>query len=237
MKGAGVIGVVAGSGLDLEPLLDEREEVVTFEEAFGRGRIGTEGHAGRFVRGTCRGVPLVIQSGRRHFYEGYDFGEVVRPVDFLSRWDVRKVVLTNAAGGLGRTMLPGDLMSVRKLLRWPCRLLPEGDYRDTLEPDFVIRGADHEGAYLWIHGPTYETKAEIRALAAMNAAAVGMSTFPEVWACQMLGIETAVISCITNNCLEQQVLTHEHVIATARRASERLREVIRGSLLTIAGAI
>ena len=232
MKGAGVIGVVAGSGLDLEPLLDEREEVVTFDEAFGLGHAGIEG---RFVRGTCGGIPMVVQSGRRHFYEGYDFGEVVRTVDFLAESGVSTAVFTNAAGGLSRTMKAGDLMSARRLLRWPCRLWP--DCPESMEPDFVLEGAAHEGAYLWIHGPTYETKAEIRALEAMDAAAVGMSTMPELWRSRELGVRAAVVSCITNNCFEQQVLTHEHVIETARRASERLRAVIRAALATIASAI
>lgn len=222
------IGIVAGSGIELRPLLDELNR----EEPFPGSGGGIPGHPGRFLHGFCEGRPIVLQCGRLHAYEGFAFEEAVRTVDVLHGFGVRAIIFTNAAGGLRTGMRPGDLMAARRVLSWP---YPRYALPDTITPDWVVPGCDHHGAYIWMHGPCYETHAEIATLRRMGADAVGMSTAPELMRCQSLGIAAAAVSCITNACAVQERLTHAHVIEVAAQASGRLCELIRHTLRMLPG--
>lgn len=225
MTGRDALAVVAGSGLDLRPLLDAVEEERDFREVPGLSRAGVTGHAGRFVFGRANGVRVILQCGRLHVYEGRSADEAAGPVDALRKFGASRIVFTNAAGGLLTDMRPGDLMAVEDIRAWPY-IGWQGKPRE-LTPDFVPEGCEWRGAYHWVHGPCYETRAEIRALCALGSAAVGMSTAPEMIRARELGIPAAAISCITNNCHTPQVLTHEHVLRTAAAASARLCAVLR----------
>jgi purine nucleoside phosphorylase len=80
------------------------------------------------------------------------------------------------------------------------------------------------GTYAALTGPSYETPAEIRALRAMGADAVGMSTAMEAEAAAALGLEVAAISCVTNWAagLSDGPLGHQEVLDNAKLAVERL---------------
>lgn len=222
------IGVVAGSGIDLLPLLDE----VTREDPFPEPRATAPGHPGRFIQGFCDGRPIVLQCGRRHAYEGFSFEETVRTVDLLRDYGVSGIFFTNAAGGLRARIRPGSLMAARRVMSWPYGRfsLPE-----AITPGWIVPGCDYCGAYLWMHGSCYETHAEIAALQRLGADAVGMSTAPELLRCQMLGIPAAAVSCITNVCAAPERLTHDHVIEVAAQASGRLCRLIRNALRVLSG--
>jgi purine-nucleoside phosphorylase len=217
------VAIVAGSGLDLSGLLDVVEREVGFAEA-GVGMVGVAGHAGRFLLGTCAGRPIVLQQGRRHVYEGLTLPEVSSTVDALHEFGASVVVFTSAAGGLMPEMRPGDLVCASMIQTWPCRRL---DLPERLYPDFTIPGCDATGVYLWVHGPCYETRAEIALLRKIGGAMVGMSTAPEMARCRQLGMRAAAVSCITNNCCAPMRLTHEHVLETAASASRRLTSLLR----------
>lgn len=227
------VGIVAGSGIELRDLLDEITSESLFSEFPQVAPIGVSGHSGRFVRGIAGKCPVIVQCGRLHFYEGFDYSTVARTVDVMAGFGAKTMVFTNAAGGLRPEMQPGDLLAVdavRPFVRykgWP-------DAPDKMSPDFVLPGCTHQGAYFWVHGPSYETRAEIAALRSLGAAAIGMSTAPELYRCRELGLRAAIISCITNNCCCPQHLTHEHVVETARRASARIVQLIRNALPSLA---
>ena len=224
------LGIVAGSGIDLLPLLDAPGPRHHFSIWERLPESAVPGHAPFFVEGRCAGKRLVVQCGRLHVYEGLPPRTVVRTVDALHTLGVSAILFTNAAGGLLPQMRPGDLVAARALHAWPCaHTAPAG----ALHPDFVVPGCDFAGAYAWMHGPCYETRAEILALRRLGASTVGMSTAPEFLRCRELGIAAAAISCVTNNCTRPQRLTHQHVVATARQASRRLRAVIRAALETL----
>ncbi len=226
-------GIVAGSGIDLAALLDEESARVPFSEIPGLIPSGVPGHSGQYLHGRCGGIPIVVQSGRLHFYEGQDYGGVTRTVDVMAGFGVKAIVFTNAAGGLRPEMSAGDLLAVDSIRPFvPYRGWPE--QAELPSPDFTIPGCDHTGTYVWVHGPSYETRAEIAALQHLQGSAVGMSTAPEASRCRELGIQTGAISCITNNCCQPQHLTHEHVVETARRASERIVDLVRGFLPVLA---
>jgi purine-nucleoside phosphorylase len=222
------VGVVSGSGIDLSALLDTVEERLPFESIPGLTAGQVPGHRYGFVRGHCGARPVILQQGRRHFYEGLDHAAVVRTVDALRSLGAETVIFTNVAGGLLPVMEPGDLVAVDRVIPWRYCAWP-GQPRE-LRPDFLLPGCGHTGAYVWMHGPCYETRAEVGAVQTLGGAVVGMSTAPELARCLELGLQTAVVSCVTNVSHHTEVLTHEHVVSVARHASERLVALIRSAL-------
>ncbi len=220
------IAVVAGSGLNLNGLLDTVDRELSFRDLASLPEAAVAGHDGRFLIGTCGDARLIIQCGRLHLYEGLRYDAVAATVDVLHRLGADTVVFTNAAGGLQAGMKPGELMAAERVRLWRYRGWP--DAPRLLTPEIEVPGCDWRGAYHWVHGPCYETRAEIGALHTERSSAVGMSTAPEMHRAQALGLRTAAISCITNNCCTPQKLTHEHVLRTAAAASTRLCALLRG---------
>lgn len=228
MNGDISLAIVAGSGIDLTPLLDAVTREESFGEIPGLPSAGVQGHGGRFIHGRSGDLRLVLQCGRLHFYEGVDYSTVVRPVDVLKGYGIRTVLFTNAAGGLRREMSLGDLVSIKVIHPWPYERWPEQP--KDISTDFMVRGCLHAGDYMWCHGPSYETRAEIGVLQGLGGAVVGMSTAPEVHRCRELGIKTGVISCVTNNCHQPHELTHDEVVGVASKASSRIVALIREAL-------
>lgn len=232
MNALSTIGVVAGSGLELEPTLDTVTRDRPFSEIEGLPDTKVSGHSGRLIEGTCNGIRVALQCGRLHLYEGLDYVTATRTVDVMHALGVRTIIFTNAAGGLRPDMNPGDLMTADRLTLWP--YAPWSNRPESIAPDVLLDGCDFQGTYTWMHGPCYETRAEIAALRALKSDAVGMSTAPEMARCAELGIRTAAISCITNNCTRPRVLTHEHVMQTAKATSARLCALLRDSIRSLA---
>lgn len=229
----GAIGLVSGSGLELESVLDRVDREAAFEDVPGLAAGCVAGHDYRFVLGACGGAPVVLQRGRRHVYEGAGLDMIWRTVDALHAFGVRRVLFTNVSGGLRADLGPGTLVAVDAVKLWPCVCWPERP--GALQPDFVPAGCDAQGAYFWMHGPCYETRAEVAALQRLGGSVVGMSTAPELQRCRELGIEAGVISCVTNACGAQEKLTHAHVVAAARRANDRLVALLRRDVQALAG--
>lgn len=227
---AGVIGIVSGSGLDLSLLLDRRIGEFPFTAELGFDIDALEGHEHKFIRGFCGAREVILQCGRLHFYEGYTYEEVASCVDVLQVFGARSVVFTNVTGGLRPDMAPGEIVSVTELRTWPFARWERRPER--LTPDFTIPGCDRTGIYYWMHGPSYETPAEIRALQRLGGDVVGMSTAPEVARCKELGLRCAVVSIVTNTCCVPQPLTHEEVVRVAREASGRLVRLLKKAVTT-----
>lgn len=227
-----MLGIVSGSGIALQDLLDSVTGERAFGDIAGLARGGVLGHEHRFVLGHCGALPIVIQSGRLHFYEGFDYESVVRPVDVMYEMGVKTILFTCATGGLAVGMEPGDLVAVERIRLW--RYKGWSATPGMLFTDFVPPDCDFRGTYQWMHGPCYETRAEIGALHYLKAEVVGMSTAPEVMRCQELGIRAGVIACVTNSCCKPHVLTHDEVLSVAKRTSRRLSALIRSILPEIA---
>jgi len=231
MKEPACVGIVAGSGICLDALLDHVTARRPFAEFPDLDACSVDGHEGCFVAGDCSGHKVVVQNGRFHFYEGLDYASVTKPIDVMKLLGVQKVILTNAVGGLVPDLAPGSLFAVKDLATWPFRHWPGAPKR--IATDFVVPGCDAAGAYFWVPGPNYETPAEIRALRALGGHVVGMSAAPEVCRCRELGLPVAVVACVTNNCCAPERLTHDHVLETASDASARLVRLLRGFLETL----
>jgi purine-nucleoside phosphorylase len=243
------IGIVLGSGLG--GLADELDDAVAipFADLPGWPPATAPGHIGRLLLGTLAGRPVVMLQGRFHMYEGNDPGLVIQPVLLFKALGARIVVLTNAAGGLDPSFGPGTLMVMRDHINLTGRSPLIGQNADELGtrfPDLVdawsprLRTALHaaaaaegihleEGIYIGLTGPTYETPAEVRMLAALGGHAVGMSTVLECIAARWVGLEVCGVSLVTNAGAGYtgEPLTHDEVLESGREAGPRLARVIR----------
>jgi purine-nucleoside phosphorylase len=229
------VGVVAGSGIKLEALLDQVLWERPFSEFDGLAPLTVLGHTGRFVHGLSGDVPIIIQCGRIHLYEGAGLEAVTRPVDVLHQLGAQRIILTNAAGGLDPEMRPGELVAAERVVLWPCRRW--ASHPESLSVDWTMPRCDRTGIYAWMHGPTYETKAEIATLQAAGVMAVGMSVAPELHRARTLGIPVAVASCITNVCTTTERLLHTQVLETAHGSSSRIVDVLRRALPEFAATL
>ncbi len=208
------------------------------------------GHAGKLVVATIHGRRVAVLSGRAHFYEGHDMATVVFATRVMARAGVRELILTNAAGGINTGFASGALMVMDDHLNLMGTNPLVGANDERLGPRFpdmsevysarlrriadaaaTSRGvAVTHGIYAGLHGPSYETPAEIRYLRAIGADAVGMSTVPEAIAARHMGVEVLGISCITNMAagVLPQALVHSEVLETAQRVKGAFMALLEG---------
>jgi purine-nucleoside phosphorylase len=208
------------------------------------------GHAGRLVIGSVGRTRIAALSGRAHLYEGHDLGSVVFATRVMGRLGVRHIILTNAAGGINTTFAQGAVMIIDdhiNLLGTNPLVGPNDERFGPRFPDMSevyskrLRAVADEaaraggvavshGVYVAVHGPSYETPAEIRYLRTIGADAVGMSTVPEAIAARHMGLDVLGISCITNMAagVLPQPLVHDEVMATARRVRSAFIALLEG---------
>ncbi len=249
---AAEVGIVLGSGLG--GFVDHLQDMVRISyHSIPHFPVTTvEGHSGELIFGNLNGIRIWAMSGRFHYYEAYELNETVFPLRVLKLLGVKRLVVSNAAGGLNPDFEPGDLMLVTDQID----LFPDNPLRGKDALDFGIRFPDmsgpfdtewqelakkragelgiplHEGVYVGTKGPSLETRAEIRHFRMIGGDAVGMSTVPEVIAARQMGIKVIGFSVITNQCLPQipKEFTHEEVVAVANRAGGKLLEILKGIL-------
>lgn len=248
--------LVLGSGLgDFVGSLSGVESV-PFAEVPGFPEAGVEGHEGTLAFGEASGVPVIVQKGRFHLYEGHSLDTVTFPIRVFHALGARMLVVTNSAGGVGGHLRPGDLMLIDDQVNFqfaaPLRgkaELPDGTRFTDLSKAFsrrLLSAAEtaalregisgvRRGVYWGNAGPAYETRAEVRMVKRLGGDAVGMSTVPEVTVANRLGMEVLGISCITNRAagLSPEPLSHAEVMETASRARERFIRLLGAVLSTL----
>lgn len=234
------IALVLGSGLGVVAERVHRLAGIPFGAVPGMSGTTVAGHRGRITLGEWVGQRVLLCEGRLHFYEGHAWEEVVRPVRTLAALGARRLVLTNAAGGIRDDLAPGSLMALTDHLDctrtyfWresgtAQASLYSGPMRHGIVDAGRALGIDvRQGVYAQVTGPCYETPAEIRALRTWEADAVGMSTGREAEAAQAAGMECAALSCITNRAagLVSTPPSHEEVMATASAQGQRLADLL-----------
>lgn len=246
------IGIVLGSGLgDFARLVDRKAEV-SYASLPGFPVSTVAGHAGKLIFGYVRAVPVVVMQGRVHYYEGYSMNEVVAPIRLMGLLGAKKLLLTNAAGGVNTSFTPGDLMLITDHIsafvpsplrgenpqelgpRFPdmSRVYDEEMGRAVLEAGEKLGESLQQGVYLQWQGPNYETPAEIRMFRTLGADAVGMSTVCEAIAARHMGLRVCAISCITNMAcgILPKPLSHEEVQQTADRVKDKFQALVLESL-------
>ena len=239
--------LILGSGLG--GLADRIENPISipYRAIPGFPPSSVPGHAGRLIAGTLGARRVIVAAGRYHLYEGHSLETVALPTRVLHACGVRTLFVSNAAGGINRTLRPGDLMIIADHLNLMSRTPLAGPPRpgETRFPDMsapydpalirALRDAALEcgisvasGVYAALLGPAYETPAEIRMLDKLGADAVGMSTVPEVLAARALGMRVAGVSCITNVAagLSSESLSHAEVLETTKRVAASFERLV-----------
>lgn len=251
------VGLVLGSGLGVLADAVERADVVPYAEIPHFVPSTVEGHVGRFVVGMLEGQSVMAMQGRSHYYEGYSMQQVTLPVRVMQLLGVETLIVTNAAGGLAPEFRPGDLMLITDHINFigMAGLSPlRGPNDPTLGPRFpemtqaydvglrelALRVAAehaiklHQGVYMCLAGPSFETPADLRFLRKIGADAVGMSTVPEVTVARHGGIKVLGISGISNVAsIEPGSVpppTHEQVLQAGQMIVPKLLTMIRGVL-------
>lgn len=241
------VALVSGSGLGAVGERLERSRAIPFQDLAGMPGSEVPGHAGRFLVGEWGGQRVIVQQGRVHLYEGRGVDEVTRSVRAFAALGVEVLLLTNAAGGLHAGWRPGTLMRLtdhvnlqgvaplRRGERGPARVYERalGGLLDAAARKSGV-GLEH-GVYAALPGPSYETPAEVRALAAAGLDACGMSTVAEASAAAAAGLRVAAVSCVTNPGagLSHEALSHSHVVRAARAASLELARLVDATLAAL----
>ncbi len=244
------VGVVLGSGLGHvgDTLLEHGGQALDYGAIPHFPTSSVEGHKGRLVYAQHDGTDVLCMQGRVHFYEGYAPSAVVFPTRVLLALGVKKLILTNAAGGLQDGMRPGDLMLITDHLNLTGSnpLVGENDprlgprfpdmsdtYAKTLQALALEVAQGHglelkKGVYAGMLGPSYETPAEIHMVRTLGAGAVGMSTVFEAIAASHGGAEVLGISCITNLAagISQEKLSHDEVKETAKQVEKSFAALV-----------
>jgi purine-nucleoside phosphorylase len=217
------------------------------------------GHAGQLVIGKVENVAVAAMQGRVHLYEGYSAKDVAFPIRVFTRMGIKAVILTNAAGGINLDYSQGALVALRDHinLQGANPLIGPNDDRfgprfpdvtHAYDPEFRRFVAEegkklklnlHEGVYLALSGPNYETPAEIHAFRTLGADLVGMSTVPEVIAARHSNIRVLGISCVTNMAagITGAPLTAEEVFETGARVKNDFIALLKAVIPRIAGSI
>jgi purine-nucleoside phosphorylase len=230
------LAIVLGSGFH-HALTELRvDKKISYAKIPGFPKPTVSGHAGELYFGHLGETPVLVLSGRTHFYEGQPMERVTFSIRALAAFGITDLLLTNAAGGINKQFHAGDFMVLTDHINFMgvnplrCAAVPGlpcfVDLTETYDPKLrellfqagkISKMKLQRGIYLAVSGPSYETPAEIRAFAKLGADAVGMSTVPEAIAARQCGLNVAAISCITNLAagISGGKLSHAEVLETA----------------------
>jgi purine-nucleoside phosphorylase len=244
------VGIILGSGLGGVTGAITDAVTIPYDTLPHFARSTAHGHAGQLVCGMLEGVPVVVLEGRQHAYEGYPLAQITFPVRVLQRLGARRLVVTNACGGLNPNFRTGDLMVIDDHInllngnpliginderlgpRFPDMSAPYTPrlIDEALEIARRENFAAHRGVYVAVTGPNLETRAEYRFLRGIGADVVGMSTVHA-------GLEVLGISVITDMCLPDalEVATVEKILAVARSAEPKLRAIVTQAVRSTRG--
>ena len=244
------LAIVLGSGFQSIAQAMTVTRTVPYAKLTGFPRPTVAGHTGQALIGTLGSSSkkeILVLSGRAHYYEGHSLETLTFPIRVLAEYGIENILLTNAAGGINKKFRAGEFMQFTDHLNFigenPLRgPLAKGrerfiDLSQTYDPvlNKTLQAAArktktklHLGVYCALSGPTYETPAEIRALAKLGANAVGMSTVPEAIVARQCGLRVAALSCITNTAagISKTPLSHLEVLEMGEQASTQAAKLI-----------
>jgi purine-nucleoside phosphorylase len=242
------LAMVLGSGLgELADGLEDRVEL-PYDELPGFHAGSVAGHAGTLVLGRRGGVAVAVMRGRYHVYEGADGAAISQPIRALKLLGAEALILTNAAGSLRAGTPPGSVVAISDHINMLAFNPLTGPNDDAFGPRFptlsdaydpalrqrlqehahTLGTTLHEGVYLAVAGPSFETPAEIRAFRTLGADLVGMSTVPEAIVARHCGLRVAAVSVVTNLAegMGDEELSHEHTLEQAKAGAAALRPIL-----------
>lgn len=244
--------LILGSGLGALADAVENPLIINYADIKGFPQSTVSGHKGRLVCGKLGGQNVLCMQGRFHLYEGHPASVIADIIHAYKLLGIQNLIVTNAAGSLRYELKPGSLMLISDHINFSGRNPLIGVNDDNLGPRFPDMSEAyskelrlkahrlakkhlielHDGVYLWVLGPNFETAAEIKAFQILGADAVGMSTVPEVIAAVQSGMKVMGISVITNygTGMQAQSQTHAETLAQADKAAQNLQILIQSVL-------
>ncbi|WP_068311728.1 purine-nucleoside phosphorylase [Polycladidibacter hongkongensis] len=240
------VGIILGSGLgSLATEIDDAVRI-PYAQLAGFPVSSVTAHASELVAGMLEGVPVVILSGRAHYYESGNPSIMRTPMETLKELGCEIIVATNAAGSLREQIAPGSAMLINDHINWSglnpligeedeSRFLDMSKAYDPALREQIKAAAKQEGielpegVYMWFSGPSFETPAEIRMSQVLGADAVGMSTVPEVILARFLGMRVAAFSTITNMGagLQAHDLSHDETKEMAPKGAAKIKAILK----------
>lgn len=241
------VGIVLGTGLGKLVEKIDIIETISYEDIPHFPVATVEFHTGKLIYGTIGNTKVLAMQGRFHYYEGYSMQQITFPIRVMHALGIKKLLLSNAAGGIDLAYKKGDLI----LLDDHINLQPENPLRGLNKPDYGPRFPDmscpydkelselilskataqgidmRKGVYVAVSGPNLETRAEYRFLGRIGANLVGMSTVPEVIVANQIGLPCAAVSVVTDECDPEnlQPVNIEEIIAVAGAADGTLSNI------------
>lgn len=246
--------VILGSGLggfinDLEVI-----QTIPYKNIPEFPETTVEGHSGALVHARYKGVELLVMQGRIHFYEGHTIETVVYPVRVMKYLGIKNLILSNASGGMNENFEIGDLMIINDHIN----LMPNPligphiaefgerfpDMGEAYSKGYINTALEiaernnihvHEGVYVAVTGPTYETPAEYKYFRVIGGDVVGMSTVPEVIVANQMGMKCFAISVVTDLGVPGKIeyITHEHVQKAAAAAEPKMATIVKELVIAI----
>jgi purine-nucleoside phosphorylase len=259
------LGIILGSGLGNFASQVENATTIAYADIPGWPVSTVAGHSGKLILGILEGIPVAVMQGRVHAYEGYALNEVVFPTRVLALLGCTGLIVTNAAGGINKTLTPGAVVCIEDHIN----LTGTNAALGPNEPEFAIKPeagqrffdmssaysyrlrkiarveaaaqgiALPEGVYLAVLGPSYETPAEIRAFRTLGADLVGMSTVHEVLVARHMGLEVLGLSLVTNMAagVLDAPINHEEVMEYGKRSEANFAVLLKAVIPQMADAI
>jgi purine-nucleoside phosphorylase len=240
--------VILGSGLGEFTKNLTVHQQIPYSDIPGFPVSTVKGHGGNLVLASANNKPIIVMQGRFHYYEGYAMEDVVYPVRVMNALGIKKLILTNASGGVNPSYKVGDIMVINDHINLmgenPLRGINDSNLGprfpdmsapyDSLLINEVLNYAEtqnirvHSGVYAGVTGPCYETRAEYQYIRFIGADAVGMSTVPEVITARHMGMRCCGISVITDlgGGEQDEKLTHNEVVRIAGQAGNKVSELV-----------
>lgn len=249
------ISMILGSGLGTLSEAVQNPTVIPYRELSNWPVSTVEGHAGNLVIGQLEGKDVLMMNGRIHYYEGYSPQQITLPIRVLQRLGVEVLVVTNAAGGINQSFVPGNPMLITDQINL-LGMAGQNPLRGPNLEEFGVRFPDmsqpydrelgqvarkvaqelgvtlYEGVYVGLAGPSFESPAELRFLSIIGGDAVGMSTTSEVTVARHSGLRVLGISGITNKCSldGESITSHEEVMETGQILTPKMVKLLKGIL-------
>jgi len=247
-------GLILGTGMGKVAEAIENPTTIAYEDLPGFASSTAIGHQGRLVCGQLAGASVIAMAGRCHLYEGYRCEEITLPVYVMRELGAELLIASNASGGMNPKYSSGDIMVMEshinllggrgqpKIKDAEHRCGPTPYDAGLISQSLAIARsgnfAAHQGVYVAMTGPNYETRAEYRFLRKIGGDVVGMSTVPEVLVAASLGMRVLALSTVTNVATPDslQKTSGEEVVAAAESAEPKLRKIVSGVLATLKNA-
>ncbi|GGA59774.1 purine nucleoside phosphorylase [Edaphobacter acidisoli] len=261
---APTLGIILGSGLGNFASMVEQATTISYADIPHFPQSTVQGHSGKLVLGTIAGIGVAVMQGRVHAYEGYSMEQVTFPTRVLSLLGVRRLIVTNAAGGINPRYGQGAIVAISDHINLTGTNAALGlneprfaaipgagqrffdmsaAYSPTLRKLAITEAARqgwmlNEGVYIAVLGPSYETPAEIRAFRTLGADLVGMSTVHEVIVARHMGLEVLGLSVVTNMAagVLDEPIHHEEVMEIGRRIEGQFTRLLAAIIPQIAAA-